>query len=305
MSLRRSPRRTPAFLAANRANAQKSTGPRTSTGKQRSAANAFRNGNRTTPAFWTHGLSHRELAEYYALRDAIDRALCPGSQGQKLVSVVTDMVWSVRRCAERHLRTLSPEKRRRLENRFARVARCWHRAIPRPGWKVTVTVLARHGRCRRCDLMSIPTLRRALGPMRTAEPRPARVHVIAKVTCTGHPLFNRGPEGVPLSTKPGAKPPEIRTKPEYGGKEVNYANVSPNPDCPNASPARPDPLRVMGSRTAAPRRLWRTRRREAARGIQQAQGTRRLISETRGADDSAPPWEIPEGYSWPGKEGKG
>ena len=39
MSLRRSPRRSAAFLAANRANAQKSTGPRTAPGKQRSAAN--------------------------------------------------------------------------------------------------------------------------------------------------------------------------------------------------------------------------------------------------------------------------
>lgn len=26
------------------------------------------------------------------------------------------------------------------------------------------------------------------------EARPARVHVITGVTCTGHPLFNRGPE---------------------------------------------------------------------------------------------------------------
>ena len=108
----RPPRRTPAFLAANRSNAQKSTGPRTALGKQRSAANAFRNGNRASPAFWTRGLSHRELAEFYALRAALDRALCAGSEGQKLVGLATAMVWSVRRYAERHLRTLPPEKRR-------------------------------------------------------------------------------------------------------------------------------------------------------------------------------------------------
>ena len=35
MSLRKSPSRTQAFLAANRANAQKSTGPRTPEGKAR------------------------------------------------------------------------------------------------------------------------------------------------------------------------------------------------------------------------------------------------------------------------------
>jgi len=51
MSLRRSPRRTPAFLAAHRANPQKSTEPRTEAGKERPAANAFRNGNRASAAY--------------------------------------------------------------------------------------------------------------------------------------------------------------------------------------------------------------------------------------------------------------
>ena len=32
-----------------------------------------------------------------------------------------------------------------------------------------------------------------------------RVHVITRVTSTGHPLFNRDREGVLLSLKPGAK----------------------------------------------------------------------------------------------------
>jgi hypothetical protein len=47
MSLRKSPTRTPAFLAANRANALRSTGPRTYSGKLRSSANAFKNGSRS------------------------------------------------------------------------------------------------------------------------------------------------------------------------------------------------------------------------------------------------------------------
>ena len=44
MSLRKSPLRTPAMLAANRVNAQKSTGPSTAPGKARAALNSLRHG---------------------------------------------------------------------------------------------------------------------------------------------------------------------------------------------------------------------------------------------------------------------
>jgi len=44
VSLRKSPTRTPALLAANRRNAQKSTGPRTALGKAWSCRNHFRTG---------------------------------------------------------------------------------------------------------------------------------------------------------------------------------------------------------------------------------------------------------------------
>ena len=47
MSLRRSPTLTPARLAANRANAQKSTGPRTARGKAWSRMNGVRTGRRS------------------------------------------------------------------------------------------------------------------------------------------------------------------------------------------------------------------------------------------------------------------
>ena len=45
MCLRKSPARTPAFLAANRRNAQKCTGPRTPQGKARSALNSLSHGH--------------------------------------------------------------------------------------------------------------------------------------------------------------------------------------------------------------------------------------------------------------------
>ena len=53
MSLRKSPTRTPAFLAADRANAQKCTGPRTPEGKTRLALNALRHGLKAR-TFFSH-----------------------------------------------------------------------------------------------------------------------------------------------------------------------------------------------------------------------------------------------------------
>ena len=55
MALRKSPTRTPAMLSANRANAQKSTGPRTAGGKARARLNRLRHGRRSPlfARFWT------------------------------------------------------------------------------------------------------------------------------------------------------------------------------------------------------------------------------------------------------------
>jgi hypothetical protein len=238
MSLRRSPRRTAAFLAANRANAQKSTGPRTSPGKQRSAANALRTGKRASPAFWPRVLSHSELAEFQALRDTIGRAVSAGSESQKQVDANTRLVWSVKRYAERYLRTMPLDARRQMAKHLMSVPRCWRSAIPGPPWKVTVTVFARRGRRSWSENSSIPTTGPAVGSIPTAEAKPARVHVITRVTCTGHPEFNRGAEGVPLSLKPGAKPPEIRTNPECATKQETYRNIASNADSHGAGEAQ-------------------------------------------------------------------
>ena len=47
MSLRKSPTLTPAMLAANRRNAQKSTGPRSARGKSQSRMNGLKKGGRS------------------------------------------------------------------------------------------------------------------------------------------------------------------------------------------------------------------------------------------------------------------
>jgi hypothetical protein len=106
MSLRRSPRRTPALLAANRANAQKSTGPRTAPGKQRSAANLrdFR------------GRSRRDHVELFAPPDPPELAGLdhPDDQGW-IAGAADDLVRLRRRIRQRNLRRLRAPSRRRRE----------------------------------------------------------------------------------------------------------------------------------------------------------------------------------------------
>jgi hypothetical protein len=63
MVLRKSPTRTPALLAANRANARKSTGPRRPEGKNRVALSALRHGLHTPDFLSALGKSSRALQD--------------------------------------------------------------------------------------------------------------------------------------------------------------------------------------------------------------------------------------------------
>ena len=203
MSLRRSPRLAGAFLAANRANAQKSTGPRTALGKQSSAANALRTGKRASPAFWPRVLSHSE-----PLRHAIERAVSADGTNQNVAGKPARLVWSVRRYAERFLRTLPPDARRQIATRL----RCDMGSIPTIGLAVgaipkpdvgaalvtaQVTERTRNGRLQGPPLRQIDRL--------PPEPKPARVRVITRSHLHRASAVQSTPEGVPLSLKPGTK----------------------------------------------------------------------------------------------------
>jgi hypothetical protein len=74
MSLRKSPTRTPALLAAIRSNVRKSTGPRTYRGKLRSAANALANGSRSDDL--RQRLLKGRDSEAVACYDRIYAAIC-------------------------------------------------------------------------------------------------------------------------------------------------------------------------------------------------------------------------------------
>jgi hypothetical protein len=247
--LRRSPQLTPALLAANRANALKSTGPRTARGKQRSAANAFRNGRRTSPKTWLRSLSLSELAEFLAFRAALDRATLAGEENQQALARTVCRVWAVKRQIERKFRDLERSARLRFLARLTNPPRCWHQTIPRPDWKVTISVVLRRGRC--------PGLNpgQALGRKLLR----LQAHIFPKITCTGHPWYDCGGQGAPLRTKPdhrrasiadrrslfdgvgefdasGLGSQELRTNPECLTSEKRSENVSPIADS-KASPA--------------------------------------------------------------------
>ena len=92
MSLRKSPTRTPALLAANRANAQKSTGPRTPEGKGQVALNALRHGLRARRSFSYIARSPHAQRDFSGLYNAVYAALLPGAAGVDLLKKL-DRFW--------------------------------------------------------------------------------------------------------------------------------------------------------------------------------------------------------------------
>ena len=96
MPLRKSPTRAPAFLAANRANAQKCTGPRTPEAKTRVARNALRHGFHARSLLSLLGKSRRAWDEFIKLYRALDAALLPEETEIELVMGTVLGVWALK-----------------------------------------------------------------------------------------------------------------------------------------------------------------------------------------------------------------
>ena len=110
MPLRKSPIRTPALLAANRANCLKSTGPRTRRGKARVCLNALKHGRHAhrLPEKLARAGYYRELALYSRIHTFICRALLPvGPFEQGVVAALAVKAC----CLPRLIRKTKPESR--------------------------------------------------------------------------------------------------------------------------------------------------------------------------------------------------
>ena len=108
MPLRKSPVRTPALLAANRANSLKSTGPRTRRGKARVCLNALKHGRhvRRLPEKLARAGYFRELALYSRIHTFISRALLPvGAFEQGVAAALAAKAC----CLPRFVRKTKPE----------------------------------------------------------------------------------------------------------------------------------------------------------------------------------------------------
>jgi hypothetical protein len=127
MSLRKSPRMTPARLAANRLSAKKSTGPRTLQGKQRSAMNAFKSGLWSRSFRRVLTLAGDPVWKFDGVIERLSLLLKPRNrlQAARLVRYA-QMLWSVHWRAQR---ALSPRVSRRRKWQLSPGERVHHKRV--------------------------------------------------------------------------------------------------------------------------------------------------------------------------------
>jgi hypothetical protein len=218
MALRKSPVRTQATLAANRANAQKSAGPSTSAGKARVALSALRHGINQPEFLSTLGKSARALEEYKELYLALCVALLPDKTDQTAADLLQRTALHVWTLKQRVARWAASRAER--EAWFAKTDGLLpppvQLLIRRPGRRVRVSVWVRRGRGR--------GHRRLLQTGAGWEEGRARLHVVVTVTASiGHPLLGYSNlEEIPEGVAPRLV---LKLKPECHRKQNGYKNV--------------------------------------------------------------------------------
>jgi hypothetical protein len=130
VSLRHSPRLTPAALAANRRNAQQSTGPRTPAGKRRARLNALKHGLCSRSFAQTVISSGEDRAQFERGLTLLRLALVPaGRAAGRMAELLARMMWTRSRAARRGGRQpfflLSPREKA-LMLRVVRVCQWWY-----------------------------------------------------------------------------------------------------------------------------------------------------------------------------------
>jgi hypothetical protein len=209
------------MLAANRANARKSTGPRTAAGKRTSAMNALRSGFYSRAAWAGEPRGIREAQAFEALCHTLRVAVVAADNeiGERVVRKCVRKLWKAKRAldhwiewesqARRKERQLASDNRQNGDSRrdrddegmqAAATVRMPYRmpaaavtVFQRPGsadcrgWKVKVSVRMRWGRSPAYLRLGDRSLRSAMAAWQTWRARRRREHTVVSVTCTGHP----------------------------------------------------------------------------------------------------------------------
>ena len=231
---------TPAKRAANRANALKSTGPRTAAGKRHSSMNAWRHGWRTevTPSCIPD--RGREAAAYARFKRALRVAVLPveGEKGEQVLLKIAAATWKVKRNYERWLATRTDDEFFLMDTGVAPRPAGWRLKLRRTdGWWVTISVRRNRapGSARMLpyldpELTGVEGCRAWAGEPRVLD-RP-RQHVMVKLSCVRHPWFaEAGSRAVDMSGMEVVP----QTAPDSTPESTNPPSPQASGDCP-ASP---------------------------------------------------------------------
>lgn len=105
--------RTPAQIAASRANGRRSRGPKTASGKRRSRLNALKHGLRSATI---HSLPKEEAIGAQTLMDAIHERLLPADDAEReLAEAIVAALWRLRRARQIERELMAPRSEKPAE----------------------------------------------------------------------------------------------------------------------------------------------------------------------------------------------
>ncbi|HTU00868.1 MAG TPA: hypothetical protein VMG58_03590 [Candidatus Sulfotelmatobacter sp.] len=189
---------TRARRAANRANALKSTGPRTAAGKRHSSMNAWRHGWRTQAR--SSGVPDRgpEAQAFERFKRALRLAVLPAENalGENLLRRMAASTWKVKRNYDRWLAARTDEEFFLLEAGLRPRPGGWRVRLRCRDWWVTISVWVRRNRAPGSARL-LPYLDPAMSGGMEIPARPVvaglmdrpRQHTMVKVSCVRHPWF--------------------------------------------------------------------------------------------------------------------
>ena len=230
MCLRKSPTRTPRFLAANRANAARSTGPRTPQGKRTSAWNALRHGHCSRAAWAADPRDGRDGRDAFeAFMKAFRVAAIPvgNEAAESCLRRHAAELWKAKPILD-HWLSRHPWPLLREDSvppPFLRLRLRRPGKDSRPDWWITLSVSVRWGRSPSCMMIRDDDPEAAGAAWLAWRSPRGSAHTVVTVTCTGHPWTRSHRQ-------------RLRTNPECHRKGTAWENVMDDFDTEGASGQR-------------------------------------------------------------------